>query len=252
MSAQRERGLYYFDVLATSLGGSEYYNIPERTKVEPVFGTYDSHGYRIDVDDNRFTFSTKEEAVLVMSAVFLPAGLDDTPGNLVAISDQSVRFDYEYVPVVAEVQGLLTSEVDRVLCANALARHFLPAYVSLDINYTGGNNAVTVASALQSAINGMSAIDELDLSKLEKVLHRNGITQYDHPNTLTTLTHDLDRRVVGTQAEGVINDSNIAYNGTNRTTFFIAGADASSGDEATVPPGARIRLTRGSTRSTFR
>jgi hypothetical protein len=252
MNEQRERGLYYFDALTTSLGGGELYNLPEHTKVEPVFGTYDSHGYRIDVSDNRYTFSTKEEATLSLSAVFLPTGLDDTLSNLVTVSDQSIRFDYEYVPTVAEVQSLLSSELDRVLCANALARHFLPAYVSLDITYTGGNSPATVVAALQDSINSMSAVDELDLSKLEKILHNNAVTQYGHPITLITLTHDIDRKIVGTQAEGVINDDNIAYNGTNRTTFFIAGADASSGEEVDAPAGARIRLTRGTTRSTFR
>jgi hypothetical protein len=253
MNTQRDRGFFYFDVLATSMGGSDLYNIPEYTKVEPVFGTYDSYGYRIDVSDSRYTFSTQEEATLLMSPVFLPVGLDDALSNLVTISDQSIRFDYEYVPEVAAVQNLLSSEIDRVLCANALARHFLPAYVSVDILYTGGNSPSTIATALQDNINAMSAVDELDLSKLEKILHQNAVTSYEHPIRLTTLTHDLDRRIVGTQSEGVINDDNIAYNGTNRTTFFIAGDDVSSVvEDEDVPAGPRIRLKRGTPSSTFR
>jgi hypothetical protein len=253
MNEQRERGLYYFDVLAQSLGGSDVYNVPAGTKVEPVFGTYDSYGYRIDVSDNRYTFSTREESTLVFTSVFLPVGLDDVLSNLVTINARSVRIDYEFVPEVAQVQSMISSETDRVLCANALARHFLPAYVSLDITYTGGNQPATVAGALQDYIEGLSAVDELDLSRLEKVLHKNSVTKYDHPIRLITLTHDLDRRIVGTQAEGVINDDNIAYNGTNRTTYFIAGADASGYEaEADIPAGARIRPTRGTTKSTLR
>ena len=253
MKEQRERGLYYFDVLAQSLGGDSLYNVPRDTKMEPVFGTYDSYGYRIDVDDNRYTFSTKEEAYLVLTSTFLPAGLDDELSNLVTLHDRNIRIDYEHVPAVAQVQGLLVSDLDRVLCANPLARHFLPAYVSIDITYVGGNKPATVAGALQDFIDSLSAVDVLDLSELEKILHDNGARSYDHPIRLTTLTHDLDRRIVGTQSEGVISDDNIAYNGTNRTTFFIAGDDASSyTDEADIPPGARIRLTRSTTRSTLR
>jgi len=58
---------------------------------------------------------------------------------------------------------------------------------------------------------------------------------------------------VGTHAENVINDDEIAYNGTNRTTFFIPGADQSAvEDEADVPVGERTRLVRTTVRSTFR
>jgi len=253
MSEQREYGLYYFDVLAQSLGGSEVYNVPEDTKMEPVFGTYDSYGYRIDVADSRYTFSTREEATMALTSVFLPAGLDDVLSNLVTINARSVRIDYEFVPAVAQVQSTLSSETDRVLCANALARHFLPSYVSLDVTYTGGNQPSTIAGALQDYIDGLSAVSELDLSQLERILHNNAVTKYDHPIRLITLTHDLDRRVVGTQAEGVINDDNIAYNGTNRTTYFIAGADASGYEsEEDIPAGARIRPVRGTTKSTLR
>jgi len=253
MNEQRSRGLYYFDVLTTSLGGDDVYNLPRDVKMEPVFGTYDSYGYRIDVTDSRFSFSTREEASLVLSSVFLPNGLDDQLSNFIALNGRSIRLDYEYAPTVAEVQSLLLSDDNRVLCADPLARHFLPAYVSLDITYVGGNKTSTVAGALSDYVNGLSAVDELDLAELERILHNNGVAKYDHPIRLITLTHDLDRRIVGTQAEDRINDDNIAYNGTNRTTFFIAGTDASTfSAEEDVPPGARIWLVRESSRSTFR
>lgn len=253
MAAQRERGLFYFDVLAHSLGGDDLYNVPQDVKFEPVYGTYDSDGYRLDVADNRYTFSTQEETVMVVSATFLPSGLDDQLSNLVVLDSRSIRVDYEYVPVVAQVQSVLSSETDRVLCANALARHFLPAYVYFDLSYSGGNAVATIASGLIDYMEGLSAIDELDVSRLEKILHRNGVTRYDHPVRIITLTHDLDRRIVGTQSDNVINDAAIAYNGTNRTTFFIPGPDQSSiEDEADVPIGERTRLLRTTVRSTFR
>ena len=253
MMNQRERGLFYFDVLTQSLGGDDLYNLPKDTRLEPVFGTYDSDGYRLDVDDSRYTFSTQEEANIVFSPTFLPAGLDDQDSNRVVIDGRNLRVDYEYAPVVAQVQGLLSSDTERVLCANALARHFLPSYVYFDLTYAGGNSTSTVATALKSYINGLSAIDNIDVSKLEKVLHQNSVTSYAHPVRVVTLTHDLDRRIVGTQSESSISDDDISYNGTNRTTFFISGSDASAyTDETSVPAGERIRLTKGVVPSTFR
>lgn len=253
MSAQLERGLFYFDVLAQSLGADDVYNVPHDTKLEPVFGTYDSDGYRVDVADNRYTFSTQEEATMVMSPTFLPVGLDDQPSNRVILDARGFRIDYEYAPVVAQVQSVLSSDADRVLCANALARHFLPAYVYFDVSYSGGNSAATIAQALVDYVDGLSAVDALDVSKLEKVLHQNGVTRYDHPVRVITLTHDLDRRIVGTQSDNLVDDDAIAYNGTNRTTFFIAGPDQSSvEDEADVPVGERTRLVRSTVKSTFR
>lgn len=253
MRANLERGLFTFEFLAQSLGGSDLYNIPATTKLEPVFGTYDSDGYRLDVADNRYTFSTHESSAFALTPTFLPEGLDDLPSNRIALDGVSLRVDYEYVPTVAQVQGLLNSETDRVLCANALARHFLPAYVYFDLSYSGGNTAATVATAVNSYIEGLSAVDDLDVSKVEKVLHRNSVTRYDHPVVVTTLTHDLDRRVVGTRSENVISDDEIAYNGTNRTTFFVPGPDQSSvEDDADVPVGERTRLVQTTIKSTFR
>lgn len=253
MALQRERGLFYFDVQTHSLHGGALCNLAAQTKLEPVFGTYRSDGYRLSVADNRYTFSTEETAFVTFTPSFLPSTLEDAPENFLALEGRALRFDYEYVPVVAQVQGVLSSETDRVLCANALARHFLPAYVSLDLSYSGGNRPSVVAGSLIDYISSLSAVNDLDLSQLEKILHKNGVTRYDHPITMVTLTHDLDRQIVGTQSANVISDDEVAYNGTNRTTFFIPGADYSTVEqESDIPPGERLRLTRVTTRSSFR
>jgi len=245
MAEQREKGLYYFDVLAQSLGGDDVYNIPKSTKMEPVFGTYDSDGYRLETEDNRLTFSSMEETSMVLSPTFLPAGFDDLPTNLVNIEGKSLRVTYDYAPTVSQVQRMMTSETDRVLCANVLARHFLPSYVSLDVNYTGGNKASKIAGDIRTFINGLSAVEEIDVSVLEKILHANSVVRYDHPMEILLVTHDLDRRLVGSRTENRISDDDIEFNGTNRTTFFIAGPDRSAEeDEADIDDGERIYLSR--------
>lgn len=245
MEAQQDCGFYYFDVLAHSLGGGAAYNIPEDVRIEPVFGTYDSDGYRLETADSRLTFSTNEDTLAVFSPSMLPVGFDDRLENRVKLEGRSLRVAYDYAPTVAQVQRMVTSEMDRVLCANVLARHFLPSYVSLCVTYQGGNDPSRVATSVIEHIDGLTAVDELDVSKLEKVLHANAVTRYDHPFWVWTLTHDQDRRLVAARTENRLSDDDIPYNGTNRTTFFIAGQNFSEVEsDGEAGPGERIRLTR--------
>jgi hypothetical protein len=252
MALQREKGLYYFDVLTHSLGGDDIYNLPRGTRMEPVFGTFETDGYRVETEDTRTAFSSDESATMVLSAAFLPQGFADEPSNLVALEGKSVRVAYEYAPVVAQVQRMMSSETDRVLCANVLVRHFLPSYVYFHMNYEGGNLAGKVGAEIQGYINSLPSEEELDVSKLEKILHANQVVRYDHPVEVITLTHDLDRRIVAHRSENRLSDDDIAFNGTNRTTFFIAGKDHSAKEEADIPDGERLFLRRVTPSSTLR
>jgi len=252
MSEQRDKEYYYFDVLAQSLGGDALYNVEKYTKLEPVFGTFDSDGFRLETDDPRLTFSPREETSMVLSPSFLPVGFDDHPVNHVDLEGRALRVGYEHAPTLGQIQRLLSSETDRVLCANTLVRHFLPSFVSLDLTYDGGNTASKIAGELKAYIDSLSSTDEIDVSKLEKIFHANAVSRYDHPFVVRSVTHDLDRRLVGSRSENRLTDDDIEYNGTNRTTFFIAGSDHSSVEEADLPEGERIRLTRGVVPTTVR
>ena len=252
MAEQVDCGFYYHDVLVHSLGGGELFNVPKDTKMEPVFGTYDSDGYRIEVKDSRLTFSTSEEATLVLTPTFLPAGFDDLPFNLLKLEGRTWRVAYDYAPTVAQIQRMMTSETDRVLCANVLARHFLPSYVTFCLTYQGGNKPAKVAADLVAYIDGLPAVEELDVSKLERMLHANVVTSYPHPVYVWTLTHDLDRRMVAVRSEDRISDDNIPYHGTNRTTFFISGKDQSAVEEGDIPFGERVFLVRTVSAATVR
>jgi len=244
MSGQQSGGLYYFDVLSHSLGGDDVYNIPKGVRMEPVFGTYDSDGYRLETADPRLVLSPREETTMVMSGKFLPVGFEDEPSNYLPLEGKAFRVTYDYAPTAAQVQKLMSGESDRVLCSNVLVRHFLPSYVYFTASYEGGNSKSKVGAEIQEHINALTAVDEIDVSKLEKILHANLVTRYDHPLEVITLTHDLDRRIVGHRSDSRLSDDDIAFNGTNRTTFFIAGKDHSSEeDETDIPDGERIYLS---------
>ena len=253
MSGQSDSGFYYFDVLAHSLGGDELFNIPADVKMEPVFGTYTSEGYRMEVADNRLSYSVDEQASIVFTPTFLPNGFDNDPQNLVKVEGRTVRISHEYAPAAAQAQRIMTSDADRVLCANVLVRHFLPSFVTFQIEYDGGARPSVVAEAIIDYINGLSSVEELDVSKLEKILHANSVVRYSHPVYIWTVTHDLDRRLVAVRSNDRINDNSIPYNGTNRITFFIAGPDRSATDsESEIPLGERVYLTRDVSAATVR
>lgn len=253
MKAQgRELGLYYFDVLSQSLGGDAIHNLPEGARMEPIFGTYDSDGYRLEVDDPNLVYSSSEVTTLVMSPQVLPTGFNDTVSNKVLLNGTQLRISYDYAPVVDQVQRLLSSEADRILTASPLARHYLPSYVYLDVVISGGNSTSKIAQDLISSIEGLSPTDALDVSQLEKILHQNSVVRYDHPVTALIVTHDLDRRLVGFRSVNKIDEDEIAFNGTNRITFFIPGPDESGkSSESDIPDGERIYLSRGLSSSTF-
>jgi hypothetical protein len=249
----RELGLYYTDVLAMSLGGDAIHNLPEGTRMEPVFGTYDFEGYRLEVDDPNLVYSPQEQTTMVITPQILPTGFNDTVANHVAMEGRQLRITYDFAPVIDQVQRLLSSEADRILCANPLARSFMPSYVYFDVNVSGGNTQAKIAGDIIDAIEALEPVDDLDVSKLEKVLNNNSVIRYDHPVQVIIVTHDLDRRLVGFRSVNKIGEDEVVFNGSNRTTFFIAGPDTSGFEnEGSIPDGERTYIIRGVPTTTLR
>ena len=123
--------------------------------MEPVFGTYDSDGYRLEVDDPETVYSSNEDTRMVTSAMSLPVGFNDTIANKVPLEGSPLRITYDYAPIVDQVQRLMISEADRVLCANPLVRHFLPSYVYFDMTISGGNSIAKMAAEVVDNITAL-------------------------------------------------------------------------------------------------
>jgi hypothetical protein len=223
MKAQgTENGLYYMDLRAQSLGGRPVYNLPKDTILTPVFGTYESDGYRMQVVDPLYSYSAAEQCKIYFSPSFLPDDLDDTLENRIPLNGAGFLVTHEFSSDVGRVQALLSSNLNRILCADPLARHFLPSFVYLDISATGGNRA-KMALEIANYINGLEPEDVLDVSELEKFLHSNNVGSYRHPIILQIVTHDLDRRRVLTRSTDRIGNVENDFNGSHRTTFYIPG-----------------------------
>jgi hypothetical protein len=217
-----ENGLFYMDVRAHSLGGRRVYNIQKDTSLTPVFGTYDSDGYRMEVEDSLYTYSPAEKCKIYFSSSFLPNELNDSADNRAILNGASFSVRHEISQEVGQVQALLSSNLNRTLCADPLARHFLPSYVYLDIQVAAGNRK-KVADEISAYINSLEPTDVLDISLLEKFLHSNNVGSYRHPIILQIVTHDLDRRRVLTRSSDQIGLSEGDFHGSHRTTFYIPG-----------------------------
>jgi hypothetical protein len=222
-----ENGLFFMDVRAQSLGGRRVYNIQKDTSLTPVFGTFDSDGYRMEVEDTLYSYSAAERCKIYFSPSFLPGDLNDSTDNRVVLNGASFDVRHEISQEVGQVQALLTSNLNRTLCADPLARHFLPSYVYLDIQVAAGNRK-KVADEIAAYINGLEPTDALDVSLLEKFLHSNNVGSYRHPIILQIVTHDLDRRRVLTRSSDQIGLSEGDFYGSHRTTFYIPGVPTTS------------------------
>jgi hypothetical protein len=249
MMTQREGTLYYFDVVAHSLDSRDLNNISKGTRLEPVFGTYDSDGYYLTVGDTNYTFSPLEQTQITLTPRMLPAGRDDLAENLLLLAGRRIAIQYQTAPAVAQVQDLLNSQADRVLCANPLARHFLPSYVSFTVSPSVvDEDAQLIATKISEYIEGLSSAQYVELSKIEGVMQGGGVTNYPHPLYMYAVAHDLDRRLVLTKSESRIGDV-INHNGTNKITYYIPGP---AGTEGLAGAGEAITvLTTGAATATL-
>ena len=251
MAKNREGGLFYFDVKIRALGVGDEYQVPERTRLEPVFGTYKSDGYLYVVEDPNFTFSPEEKVRLQFSNGFLPVGRKDELARRVPLLGQSLQIGFEYAPLVSQVHQFLLSKPERTVCANPLARHYLPSFVYLDLTYEGGAvTASEMAQAIRTAIESLDPEEALSLAReVETVLRSQGATDWAHDIWISIVTHDRRRRLVGNRSRDRLGGDEAHYfDGSNRVSFFVPGPvrspDLRTGKYLTeddIPMGERIR-----------
>lgn len=188
-----EAGLYYFDVELLSLGTGDVFNIGER-EVLTVEG-YKSDGYYLTTDDPILSFSELERPRMVVSRSILEQGVDDDPSNATQITGENIEISYQRTQLVSDVQGYLSSETERVICANPLSRHLIPYFVRLDVKYTGGAREDVVISSLERYINDLAPVDTLDASDVQKLVTDQGANYVRNPLELVAVVHDVDRTI---------------------------------------------------------
>jgi hypothetical protein len=141
---------------------------------------------------------------------------------------------------------MLTAPGSRTVNANPIARHFLPSYVSVEVQYYGGESETLVGARIQEKIQGLDAVDSLTVAgAVETALREAKATDWVHDIYLVTVTHDIDRRLVGNRSRDRLGgDEPQFFNGSNRLSYFIPGKNTGSIDEVDLTPGDMVRAVR--------
>lgn len=243
MSQLREGALYYTDVPVIGYGpGSEMNVTPEEGFV--LDGERKVDGYTLEVDDENFVFSMKEEVHLVLPNSVLPVGSTADLDNEFSLAGQNLEVTYNNAPVVEDIQSFLDSPLDRTTNANMLARHFLPSYVMIDATYSGGAAEDEVAAEIISYINNVDPnTNEIRADLVEDTIKRRGANTTQLPINLIALFHGIDRRIRGMRSETSIGIGDTPFfRGTFKQTYFIAGPNTSK--ESPRPSGEQVFLQR--------
>lgn len=243
MALQKEGALYYVDLQAVGYGPQAEMNIPISTALG-IKENASIEGYQFSVENSIFTFSDQEQVSITLPSSILPVG--STPGitNEIDLAGQTIQITYDNAPLVEELQRFFNSPLDRVVVANYLLRHFLPAYVYLDAAYVSGSATSVVATDLINYINTVPpSVNQLVSSQVTNLIERRGATQVTQPITLIALVHDIDRKIRGLRSENIIGAGDLPiFNGTFAQTYFIAGPDTSS--DSPRPDGEQVFLTK--------
>lgn len=115
--------------------------------------------YSLVVNVPEHRFSALEDSLIVIDTAFL---------------GQSFRVNYKYVPEILEFDAFARSDSERVLDADVLIRHFIPAVVDMDIKYTvdptnaSTPDSATITQAIVDFINTSSggSLDASDIVQL--------------------------------------------------------------------------------------
>jgi hypothetical protein len=243
MALQREGALYYVDLPVVGLGPGEEMNVSKDLSFR-LDGRRLISGYTLKVNNTIFTFSAKEEVDIILPKSVLPVGSTPELDNEFDLAGQNIKVTYDNAPLIDDLQRFFDSPQDRVLIANTLVRHFLPSYVFLDVNYTGGSSEDVVAKDLISYIDNISPNrNVLESSAVVDLVKKREATAITLPIVLVALTHGIDRSIRGVRSEDQIGGDNVpVFKGTFNQSYFIAGPDTSQ--ETTRPDGEQVFLKR--------
>lgn len=243
MASKASGPFFYFDTEVVSLEPQSAANISKDSYLTLVSGTYDSFGYRHQVDDAALSYSMKETGKLVLPTSILPLNIEDSPENFLALVGTSIEISYERAEIVQRVQEFLDSPQDRVTTANMLARHFLPTYASYDATYIGGSAPSVIAEDIFQYIDTLAVEQPIDVSEIQKLIEQRGGDPIT-PTSVSILLHDWDRKMWAEFSENEVGGTTtkVPYNGTPRVSFCTPGPDVSG--QSPLPAGERINLTR--------
>lgn len=172
------------------------------------FGRGSSSEWRLKVLDPTVRFSMWENSLILIDPAY---------------STQSFRVTFRTCPDVSAYQTFADSDLERVLDAHVLIKHFIPALVSANIYYsidkTNPNTPTNdeVVASIKSMINKMKAGSALDISDIVQVILAkidptgSGQARVKLPTTLEAVVHNSDgtKTVLSSNDQLVIPDNTV-------------------------------------------
>lgn len=201
-------------------------------------------GYKITPDNFSLSYSTKETGYISLPPSIVPVGSQYNSTNKILLSGQNLKVNYDAIDLIAAIQEFYDSPLDRVVCANILARSMLPSYPYIEVSYVGGRDTDVVASAILTYITNIQASDnQISVDKLIDTIKRNLAAKVYTPITLVSLTHGNDRKIRALRSQDSVGYLDVPiYRGDPRTIIFYAGKDVSK--ETVVPDIEYVKLVR--------
>lgn len=203
-----EAGLYYFDVELISQGTGDQWNV-ERGLQMTVEG-FRSDGYYLTTNDENLSFSPAEDIGLVLSRSILENGVDDDPQNATQLTGQNLQITYERQPTINDLQNFLSSDVERVVCANPLGRHLIPHFVRFDVGYYGGSKESVTQPEMEQFVRDLFPQDALDSSDVQKILLDRGASVVTNPIDLIAVVHYTNRNVYVARSQNSLSTGRLA------------------------------------------
>lgn len=203
-----DASLYFFDVELVSEGTGDQWNISASQQLT-VTG-FISDGYYLTTEDSNLTFSTVERPILVISKSILENGVDDDPSNATKIAGQNLQVTYDRSSLVEDTQNFIQSETERVICSSPLGRHLIPHFVRLDLNYIGGSREDVVTPDIEDYIRGLTPVEALESSDIQKILSGRGATSITNPIDLIAIVHNVDRTITAARSQNALTTGRLA------------------------------------------
>ena len=208
---EAEAGLYYFDIELVSEGTGDEFNITSGLQLTAE--GFRSDGYYLTTEDANLSFSPAERVGMVISKDILEEGVDDSPVNATRLANQNIQVTYDRSEMVDSVNNFISSEVERVVNSSPLGRHLVPSFVRFDATYTGGSKEEVVIPDLEAYIRGLSPVEALESSDIQKIISDRGATSIENPISLLAVVHNVDRSITLARSTNKLT--------TGRLTSFI-------------------------------
>ncbi len=208
---EAEADLFFFDVELVSEGTGDLWNIDAMEQL--TASDFRSDGYFLTNDNEVLAFSDLEAIRMVLSRSILEVGVDDDPSNATQLSGQNIQITYDRSSLVTDVQNFISSETERVINQNPLARHLIPHFVRFDLEYFGGSAEEVVVPDVENLIRDLFPNELMEVSDIEGLILGRGATSITNPIDLIAIVHNTDRTIIAQRSQNAL--------GTGRLSAFI-------------------------------